>query len=287
MKSFNRSSDEVSQMKSRSHGDGLAEDLRMLEKRLDRRQVLGLFAGASVTPLLLRCARTTPAASPSGGDAHAGGSGAGSGSCAEIPQETGGPYPGDGTNGPNMLALDGIIRSDIRTSFSGMSGTAAGVPLTVRLTLVDTTGSCAPMPAHAVYIWHCDRDAQYSLYTIAERNYLRGVQEADENGTVTFASIFPGCYSGRWPHIHFEVFESVDRAMSGANALKTSQLAIPKSACDAAYQTDGYASSVANLAGVSLTTDMVFSDGATLETPAVSGYATDGYVLSLRVGINS
>jgi protocatechuate 3,4-dioxygenase beta subunit len=33
------------------------------------------------------------------------------------------------------------------------------------------------------------------------------VQITDANGVVSFTSIFPGCYSGRWPHIHFEVFE--------------------------------------------------------------------------------
>jgi protocatechuate 3,4-dioxygenase beta subunit len=29
------------------------------------------------------------------------------------------------------------------------------------------------------------------------------VQEADANGQATFTSIFPGAYSGRWPHIHY------------------------------------------------------------------------------------
>jgi protocatechuate 3,4-dioxygenase beta subunit len=46
----------------------------------------------------------------------------------------------------------------------------------------------------------------------AQENYLRGVQEADDDGVVTFHSIFPGCYSGRWPHIHYEVYESLDAA---------------------------------------------------------------------------
>lgn len=282
------------------HGHGLADDLRILEKRLNRRQMLHLFAGASAGSLLFGCgaAAVGPAGndagpgasggsggSPSGGGGSSGSGGSTSGTCAEIPQETGGPYPGDGTNGPNVLTLDGIIRSDIRTSFSGMSGTAAGVPLTVKLTLVDTAGACAPLASYAVYIWHCDRDGQYSLYTIAKQNYLRGVQEADENGVVTFTSIFPACYPGRWPHIHFEIFESLDRAMGGSDAVKTSQLAIPKDACDAVFQTEGYSASVANLAQLSIASDMVFSDGATLQTPAITGNATDGYVISLTVGI--
>ena len=43
---------------------------------------------------------------------------------------------------------------------------------------------------------------------VANENYLRGVQETGADGTVTFTTIFPGCYSGRWPHVHFEVYPS-------------------------------------------------------------------------------
>lgn len=41
--------------------------------------------------------------------------------CALIPSETEGPYPGDGTNGPNVLIQNAIVRTDIRPSF-GASG---------------------------------------------------------------------------------------------------------------------------------------------------------------------
>ena len=34
----------------------------------------------------------------------------------EIPEETAGPYPGDGSNGPDVLAEDGIVRQDITTA---------------------------------------------------------------------------------------------------------------------------------------------------------------------------
>src|SRR5262245_33798282 len=49
--------------------------------------------------------------------------------CSLIPSETAGPYPGDGTNGPNVLTQSGIVRSDIRASF-GSAGTtvAPGTP---------------------------------------------------------------------------------------------------------------------------------------------------------------
>ena len=67
-----------------------------------------------------------------------------------------------------------------------------------------------------MYLWQCDRDGNYSLYSqaAASENYLRGAQEVDANGTVTFTSIFPACYSGRWPHIHFEVYGSLSDATS-------------------------------------------------------------------------
>jgi protocatechuate 3,4-dioxygenase beta subunit len=58
-----------------------------------------------------------------------------------------------------------------------------------------------------VYLWHCDRDGNYSMYSqgVEDENYLRGVQESDADGKLTFISIFPACYSCRWPHIHVEV----------------------------------------------------------------------------------
>ena len=52
----------------------------------------------------------------------------------EIPEETAGPYPGDGSNGVNVLTESGIVRSDITSSFGSASGVAEGVPTTVKLT---------------------------------------------------------------------------------------------------------------------------------------------------------
>jgi protocatechuate 3,4-dioxygenase beta subunit len=139
--------------------------------------------------------------------------------CAKIPQETAGPYPGDGSNGPNILTTNGVVRSDIRSGIGTASGTANGVPLTVNLTIVDAT-TCKPRTGTAVYIWHCDINGGYSMYSqgVSSQNYLRGVQQVDANGNVDFVTIFPACYSGRWPHIHFEIFPSLAAATSGARA---------------------------------------------------------------------
>lgn len=44
-----------------------------------------------------------------------------------------------------------------------------------------------------------------------------------------------GCYSGRWPHIHFEVFDSLESGVAGANARLTSQIALPEDACKSVF----------------------------------------------------
>jgi protocatechuate 3,4-dioxygenase beta subunit len=206
--------------------------------------------------------------------------------CSTIPEETGGPYPGDGSNGPDVLSENGVVRKDIRTSFDGASGTAEGVPYTIQFTVVDTDNGCKPLEGAAVYVWHCDRDGLYSMYTASSANYLRGVQAVDANGVASFTSIFPACYSGRWPHVHFEIYPSVDAATSGSGKLATSQIALPKDVCDAVYATSGYEQSVNNMSRVSLASDNVFSDGVSLQTPSMSGNVTNGYVSSLVVGVS-
>jgi protocatechuate 3,4-dioxygenase beta subunit len=147
--------------------------------------------------------------------------------------------------------------------------------------------SCAPLAGQAVYIWHCDRPGRYSLYSsgVTNQNYLRGVQAADASGRVTFTSIFPGCYAGRWPHIQFEMYPSLSAATSVANKSATSQIALPKEACDAVYATSGYEASVTNLSRVSLASDNVFSDGASLELATMSGSVGGGYAAAWTVAV--
>ncbi|MBX3588656.1 MAG: intradiol ring-cleavage dioxygenase [Ramlibacter sp.] len=221
-------------------------------------------------------------------------SGSTSASCATIPEETAGPYPGDGTNNggsdgiANALTTAGIVRSDITSSFAGATGTATGVPLSIKLQLVNSASSCASLAGFAVYLWHCDALGRYSMYSqgITGENYLRGVQVSDSSGEVTFNSIFPGCYDGRWPHIHFEVYASLARATSGNNDIKTSQLALPAAACSAVYADSRYTGSSANLSRTSLTSDNVFSDGSALQLASVTGSNAAGYVATLQVGLS-
>ena len=209
------------------------------------------------------------------------------GTCAVIPQETAGPYPADGSNGVEILTQNGVVRRDIRSSFGSSTTTAAGVPLTVQLDIVTAASGCAPSAGAAVYIWHCDREGRYSMYSqgVTGENYLRGVQAAGTDGRVTFTTAFPGAYSGRWPHIHFEVYPDVGSITNARNAIATSQLALPQDVCQTVYGTAGYGQSASNLSRTSLAGDMVFRDGASQETPTVTGSITDGYVATLTVPV--
>ena len=206
---------------------------------------------------------------------------------AALPTETAGPFPGDGSNGPNALAASGIVRSDITSSFGTSTTKAAGVPLTIKLTIVDTRNSCKPMAGAAMYLWHCDQAGRYSMYSqgVTNENYLRGVQVADANGVVTFKSIFPAAYSGRWPHIHFEVYPSADKATASSNKIATGQLALPEAACNLVFATKGYEASINNMKQTTLKNDNVFSDGYDLQLGTVTGDVTSGMTVTLVVGV--
>jgi len=204
--------------------------------------------------------------------------------CAPIPEETAGPFPGDGSNGPDVLSIEGVERRDIRTSIGNATGSASGLKLTIELTVVDSSNGCKPLPGAAVYLWHADSVGRYSMYSngVTAENYLRGVQVTDADGNLSFVSVFPGCYEGRWPHVHFEVYASMDDLKLG-NPLATSQLAFPEAACSVAYTTDGYEDSAPKLSRVSLESDLAFRDGFSGQLAVVSGDITEGFTASLTV----
>lgn len=262
------------------HDRGLEFDLATLRSR---RSALALFGGAGLA-VIAGCATTDPAPRPTTTSPSTTG-GTATGGLEEIPEETAGPFPGDGSNGPNVLTESGIVRADIRSSFGSSSGTADGVPLRIELTVVEADTGAA-LSGAAVYVWHCDRNGDYSLYSAAaaDQNYLRGVQEADDAGEVAFASIFPAAYPGRWPHVHFEVYPTLADATNAGAKLTTSQLALPQDVCETVYATDGYARSVRNLAGTSLERDNVFSDGWDSQLATVTDDPT-GYAATLTVAV--
>ena len=241
---------------------------------LDRRQMLGGIALGLGGAVLAACGSRAGAQA----DDQA---------CAATPSEIRGPFPADGSNGRprpiNALAMDGIVRRDIRSSFAGMTGRAEGVSLELELGLVGT--GCADLAGHAVYLWQNDAAGAYSLYNLPGENYLRGLQAADGEGRLRFTAIVPGCYGGRYPHCHFEVFESAEAALKGAAPVLVSQLAFPDAECRAIYRDDArYGDSLRNLERLPLSRDFVFGDtGGEGQIVAMTGAPSQGYRGSARI----
>jgi len=275
---------------------GLTFDVETLLTRRQALRILGVAGagltivacGPAATGLLTASPGATAGATATAGASATADATTGAACDVAIPEETAGPYPGDGSNGPDVLAESGVVRSDIRSSFGTSTTTAAGVPLSVRFVVLDLANGCAPLAGAAVYAWHCDGDGRYSMYSsgVENENFLRGVQAAGDDGVVTFQSVFPGCYQGRWPHIHFEVFRSLDEATDDANKTATSQIALPEAACAEVYATAGYESSVGAFAGVSLASDNVFGeDGGARQIGTMSGSVADGLAVELNVPV--
>ncbi len=270
------------------HDRGLAFDLGTL---IERRRMLGLVGLAGTGAFLAACTFSF------GGEKNRTGTAADGSVCVKDPFETNGPFPADGSNSKNgavqnVLTQSGVMRQDVRTSFAGMTPVADGTQLDLTLTLVDVARACALKAGHVVYIWHCDAEGRYSLYDTTDRNYLRGVGVTDDKGVVKFTTVFPGCYAGRWPHIHFEVFADLTTAVSGSGSLLVSQFALPGEVAKALYAGNPiYAGSVANFAGMSMANDLVFSDNTAEQKAAMTltlaGDAKSGFKGTGTIGIAS
>lgn len=238
---------------------GLAADLRAL---VARRRVLGFGAGG-LAMLAGGCDMFGP---PGDAEANRTATAADGSVCIKTPAETNGPFPADGSNSAggslaNVLTQEGIVREDVRGSFGTGSGTADGVRLDMELALVDVANACTPLAGHLVYIWHCDAAGKYSIYELAGTNYLRGAGITDAAGVVRFTTVFPGCYRGRWPHIHFEVFSAAGGEITVKDSVLVSQFAMPGNACRNVYERNpAYAASVQPFGAMTLESDGIFND---------------------------
>ena len=271
------------------HDRGLSFDVSTLMTRRRALQLLAIGGLATVVGCGTSygdSAATTASSSASGSTTAAADTTAGT--TAEIPEETGGPYPADGSNGVNVLTESGIVRSDITSSFGSASGTAAGVPLAIALTILDVSAGGTPLKGAAVYLWHCNRDGEYSLYSpaVANENYLRGVQESDGGGTRELREhLSRRLLRPLAAHPLRGVPEPGARPPRPGTKLVTSQIALPEDACKLVYATSGYEQSVQNLAQTSLATDMVFSDGYSTQLGTVTGSVGSGMTVALNVGV--
>lgn len=191
----------------------------------------------------------------------------GSGPCPVSPTETEGPFS---THTPAELVKENIAMD------------RRGVPLVIAITVKNSKADCSPLAGAIVDVWHCDADGNYSEYggggmqktDYQGVHFLRGRQTANANGQVSFASIFPGWYLDRAPHIHVEVFGA-----DGKSVLVT-QIAFPKETCDQVYASDGYHGP----AQVANEKDNVFSNSlAGNMLDSLSGTLDSGFVLSKTV----
>lgn len=211
--------------------------------------------------------------SSSGGSSSGSSSGGTAGSCTLIPEETEGPYPLTA-----VLSNSAMVRSDITEG-------KTGVPLTLVLNLVDVNNNCAPISNASVYIWHCDKDGVYSGYSqpgadTRGETFCRGIQDVDSDGMVLFETIYPGWYTGRITHIHFQVF-----LFSSSTATATSQIAFPEEITRAIYDSTLYADHGQNGSVSGFSSDNVFSDGISYQLVEATGDVENGYVATLQVGI--
>ncbi|HTN13699.1 MAG TPA: intradiol ring-cleavage dioxygenase [Sphingomonadaceae bacterium] len=246
----------------------LATDLAALASR---RRAMGL-AALGLGGLAAACQETVAARTAKGE------------ACLLTPTEIRGPFPADGTRAGgqtlSVLGQQGLIRQDIRGSFAGMEGEAPGVLLDCAIRLVSAQ-SCAPLAGRALYLWQCDAAGDYSLYNRREVNWLRGMQASDADGVVRFTTIVPGCYGGRAPHVHIELFESLETATSGHASLLVSQLAFTEAECAEIYGARAeYGSSFDNLSRWPASRDFAFSgpeDERAAQTIQLGGNPEKGY----------
>ena len=140
------------------------------------------------------------------------------------------------------------VRSDIR---DGRPGT----PLDLAFRVVHA-GPCTPVPNAVVDLWQCDAFGTYSGFASASpgqggspdgrdeygdtqaaatapERFLRGTQVTGPDGVVQFATIYPGWYPTRTPHLHLKVHLD-------AKTRLTTQLFFDDVVSDGVYGADPY-----------------------------------------------
>ncbi len=205
------------------------------------------------------------------------------------------------TEGPYYLD-NALVRKDITEGKSG-------VPLTLRLTVVDATDGCTPVPGAAVEIWHCDAWGYYSGYTTAnpggsapaesedgstanDNTYLRGYQIANANGVVKFETIFPGWYTPRTCHIHLKVHtggQKEDGTYAGGKVNYTGQLFFDDEIAQEIFTLEPYSKHSGSY--TTLDDDMVYdgggaSSGLLTLSPVKKADPSKGYKGFLTIGID-
>jgi len=119
------------------------------------------------------------------------------GTCVMTPEQTAGPFPLD----------EQFLRTDITEG-------VAGTPLRLGFRVTGMAGgACSPTYPASVEVWHADATGDYSAFTdggggkdeAEGTTFLRGTQQATNDGIVQFETVYPGWYTGRAVHVHVRV----------------------------------------------------------------------------------
>ncbi|KAH8430698.1 intradiol ring-cleavage dioxygenase [Aspergillus melleus] len=107
------------------------------------------------------------------------------------------------TDGPYYVWGE-IMRQDVREEKY-----SDGVDSFLEVQYIDVN-TCRPVPGAIVDVWQANATGVYSGISTSgnyaadglDSTYLRGIQQTDADGVVTFSTIFPGHYDGRATHTH-------------------------------------------------------------------------------------
>ena len=106
-----------------------------------------------------------------------------------------------------------LVRADITEG-------KQGAPLKLALQVVEAK-DCTAIKDARIDIWHADGLGAYSGFarqatgSTKGQTFLRGTQFTDGDGQASFATIYPGWYPGRTPHVHFKVFLEGGKILTG------------------------------------------------------------------------
>lgn len=161
-----------------------------------------------------------------------------------------------------------------------------GAPLALALQVVSAT-DCAAIKGVRVDLWHADGLGMYSGYrgqgddgvSTRGQTFLRGTQFTDAEGQARFATIYPGWYPGRTPHIHFKV-------LLDAKSLVTGQLYFPDDLNTRIYAGNApYRERKAKRDMLANTEDFIFQDQGGADTLVSIKEEGGAYRASLIIGV--
>lgn len=207
------------------------------------------------------------------------------------------------TEGPYWID-EMLRRFDVRSNTASASSSAgaiqAGVPLALKINVLDAASGGAINGAH-VDIWHAnayglysDESGQMGSSSTSGQNFLRGYQitgvdagalAAPVDGQVNFKTIWPGWYSGRAIHIHVRV-RTYDGSEVATNY--TTQIFFSDADNDAVLSGAApYKSRSPKTDPTTDETDGIFASAGARATNVVpvSGSISDGFAATFTIGL--